>query len=84
VSSEPGAGQPDWKHIPVAYGHAPIQSPRPRNLDEMIRVAEAIATDMDFARIDLYSDGKSNIRFGEITLVPGNACSRFSDFRFDK
>ena len=39
----------------------------------MIRVAEAIAGDMEFARVDLYSDGKSRIRFGEITFTPGNA-----------
>jgi hypothetical protein len=74
---------PDWKHIPVAYRHAPIQRARPQNLDNMIRVAEAIAEGMEFARIDLYSDGKSRITFGEITFTPGNACSRFSDFNFD-
>jgi TupA-like ATPgrasp len=75
---------PSWKHIPVAYRHAPIQRERPDNLDQMIRVAETIANGMDFARIDLYSDGKRNIKFGEITFTPGNAVSRFSDPRFDK
>jgi len=49
----------------------------------MIRVAEAIAGDMEFARVDLYSDGKSRIRFGEITFTPGNA-AHFSDFKFDQ
>jgi hypothetical protein len=73
----------DWTHIPVAYRHAPIQRPRPQNLDEMIRVAEAIAKGMEFARVDLYSDGKSRIRFGEITFTPGDARSRFSDPKFD-
>jgi hypothetical protein len=74
---------PDWKHIPVAYRHAPIQRPRPRNLKDMIRVAETIGNGMDFVRIDLYSDGK-RIKFGEITFTPGNACFPFSDFRFDR
>ena len=74
---------PQWEHIPVAYRHAPIQRPRPQNLEDMIHVAEAIANGMEFARVDLYSDGKSRIRFGEITFAPGNACSRFSDFKFD-
>ena len=64
---------PDWEHIPAAYRHAPIMRARPRNLEDMIRVAEAIAGDMDFARVDLYSDGKSRVRFGEITFTPGNA-----------
>jgi TupA-like ATPgrasp len=75
---------PDWKHIPVAYRHAPIQRARPGNLEDMIGVAEAIAEGMEFARVDLYSDRKSRIRFGEITFTPGNACSRFSDFKFDR
>jgi len=75
---------PDWKHIPVAYKHAPIQRARPGNLEDMIGVAEAIAEGMEFARVDLYSDRKSRIRFGEITFTLGNACSRFSDFKFDR
>ena len=76
---------PDWTHIPVAYApsDAPIQRPRPQNLEEMIRVAEAIAEGMEFARVDLYSDGKSKIKFGEITFTPGDALCRFSDFKFD-
>jgi hypothetical protein len=74
---------PDWIHIPVAYRHAPIQCARPRNLQDMIRIAEAIAEGMEFARVDLYSDRKSRIRFGEITFTPGNACLRFSDFKLD-
>ncbi len=75
---------PSWKHIPVAYKLEPIQRERPDNLDLMIHVAETIAKAMDFVRIDLYSDGKRNIKFGEITFTPGNAESRFSDIRFDK
>ena len=56
---------------------------RPRNLENMIRVAEAIAGDMEFARVDLYTDGSSRIKFGEITFTPGNA-AHFSDFEFDQ
>jgi hypothetical protein len=75
---------PDWKYIPVNYGEAAIQRPRPRNLEDMIRVAEVIAADMDFMRVDLYSDGNSRIKFGEITLTPGNGGLHFSDFKFDQ
>jgi TupA-like ATPgrasp len=74
---------PDWKQIPVAYKHAPIQCARPDNLEEMIRVAQAIADGMDFARVDLYSDRKSRIRFGEITLTPGDARLSFADATLD-
>ena len=75
---------PDWKLLPVTYGEAPVERARPLNLKDMIRVAEAIAGDMEFARVDLYSDGNSRIRFGEITFIPGNAGLHFSDFRLDQ
>jgi hypothetical protein len=74
---------PDWKHIPVAFRAPPIQCPRPHNLEDVIRIAEAIAGEMDFARIDLYTDGNSRIKFGEITHAPGNANNHWSDFKFD-
>jgi TupA-like ATPgrasp len=84
-----------WKQIPVGYGERePIQYQRPENLDEMIAIAETITRPMQFARIDLYSDGKRNIKFGEITFTPGNALSRYTrrssrgtyreDFAFDR
>jgi hypothetical protein len=84
-----------WKHIPVSYsGRKPLQYQRPENLDEMIAIAETITKSMQFARIDLYSDCKRNIKFGEITFTPGNALSRYTrrswlgsyreDFAFDK
>jgi hypothetical protein len=75
---------PSWKHFPVGYKHEPIERERPGNLDEMIGVAETIAKDMEFARVDLYSDGKHDIKFGEITFAPGDATSRFSDPKFDR
>ena len=78
-----GFYHPSWQHIPVAYTKEPIQRERPHNLDEMLRIAEAIAHGMEFARIDLYSDRKSKIIFGEITFTPSNAGARFSDPKFD-
>jgi TupA-like ATPgrasp len=75
---------PAWEHIHVAFRHEPIQRDRPPNLEDMIHVAETIAAGLEFARVDLYSDRKSAIKFGEITFTPGNACLRFSDFRFDR
>jgi len=74
---------PDWKLLPVTYGERPVERPRPRNLEDMIRVAEAVAGAMDFVRIDLYSDGNSKIFVGEITFFPGNAGLHFSDFKLD-
>jgi hypothetical protein len=75
---------PDWTYIPVNYGETPVRRPRPRNLEEMICIAEAIAQEVDFVRVDLYSDADTRIVFGEITFAPGNAGLHFSDFRMDQ
>jgi hypothetical protein len=50
------------------YGQ-PVQ--RPQNLDEAITIAEALATDFSFIRVDLYLM-KDHIYFGELTNYPGN------------
>lgn len=75
---------PDWQYIPVNYGEEPIHRARPGNLEDMVRIAEIVARDMEFVRIDLYSDGNSRIKFSEITSFPGNGTLHFSDFKFDQ
>jgi len=43
--------------------------PRPKNLNEMIRIAEILSADFKFVRVDTYNlDGK--IFFGELTFTP--------------
>ena len=74
---------PSWKRFPVDYGRELAYRRRPENLPDMVRVAETIAAELDFARIDLYSDGQRVVKFGEITFFPGNALDRLSDFQFD-
>jgi hypothetical protein len=74
---------PEWNRLPVLYGYPQAERARPENLGDIIRVAETIARDFDFVRIDLNSDGRRVIRFGEITFTPNNAMRRFSDFQFD-
>ena len=74
---------PSWKQFPVDYGRELADSDRPGNLADMVRVAETIAAGLEFARIDLYSDCKRVVKFGEITFTPGNSLDRFSDFQFD-
>jgi hypothetical protein len=82
-----GCGQydPSWNHLPVQFGTYEIaQVERPANLGAMIKAAETLAAGLEFARIDLYSDRKSIIKFGEITLTPSNANQRYADFQFDR
>lgn len=42
---------------------------KPANLNEMIVIAETLASGIDLVRVDLYSNG-TRIWFGEITLTP--------------
>lgn len=61
-----------WEPIPEYYrGNATATKllPRPKNLEEMILIAEHLADGIDLVRVDLYSNG-SRIWFGEITLTP--------------
>ena len=67
--------QPSWPN-----GRA---VPRPEALPEMIRVAETLAADFPYARIDLfYCRGK--VYFGEITFYHGGAFERFDPPEFDR
>ena len=56
---------------------------KPRLLDEMIVVAEKIASGFDFCRVDLYCPDNKKIIFGEITLTPGSGLSPFYPRKWD-
>jgi hypothetical protein len=64
----------DWGHRYRPGG----QVCRPDNLDEMIEIAEALATDPDYVRIDLYSLNSARIVFGEITFCPAAGYAKFT------
>ncbi|MDE6498670.1 MAG: carbonic anhydrase [Muribaculaceae bacterium] len=54
----------------------------PANIDEMVRVAESLAAEFPFVRVDLYNvDGK--IYFGELTFYPASGYSRYEPDSFD-
>jgi hypothetical protein len=76
---------PDWRRLEAGPAPTPPAPtlPRPDNLAALIETAERLAQGLDFVRVDLYSDGVSRIRFGELTLTPNNANVRFTDFAFD-
>jgi TupA-like ATPgrasp len=59
---------PDWTPIPATYGFAKHEDPpsAPRALEEMIAVAEALGSETDFVRVDLY-DVDGRMIFGELT-----------------
>jgi hypothetical protein len=69
---------PGWHKLPFALKH-PLEEadvPRPRYLAKMIRAAEALARDFDFARVDFY-ELPEGPKFGEITFMPGSGFEAF-------
>lgn len=56
---------------------------RPAALAEMVRVAETLAVDFPYARIDLF-DCRGKVYFGEITFYHGGAFERFDPPEFDR
>lgn len=65
--------------------HYPVDNEeirKPLSLDKMIFLAETIAKDLNFARIDFYEIG-GNPYFGEVTFFPGDGFEEFSPEEWD-
>lgn len=63
----------DWTPLPyefVGKWKRDLTIARPARLDEMRDVAEMLAGDLDFVRVDLYSPDDERVVFGEMTLAP--------------
>ena len=74
----------DWNRMPFER-HYPADRKAisaPKSLNVMIDLAEKLARDLTFVRIDFYeADGKPY--FGEITLSPGSGCEEFTPDEWD-
>lgn len=64
------------------YPNSEEEITRPPNLDEMIEVAEKLASEFNFIRVDLYSVN-NRIYFGELTNFPGNGFISYEPDSFD-
>jgi len=74
-----------WRQLAVEYGAPCSAEPRqaPAQLRQMIKLAEILGRDFDFARIDLYLvEGK--IFFGELTHYPNAGLVGFRPREFDR
>lgn len=56
---------------------------RPECFNEMVEIAETLAKDTDFMRIDLYITADNRIIFGELTHTPGRGESPFDPRKID-
>jgi hypothetical protein len=75
----------NWRQLNVEFVSPRSSKPRqqPAELGEMIRIAEVLGHDFEFARIDLYLiDGK--IFFGEVTHYPNRGLMPFKPREFDR
>ena len=58
-----------WKKLECTKEKQKFDIIKPKNFDNMIKIAEKLAEDFKFVRVDLYNiDGK--IYFGELTFTP--------------
>jgi hypothetical protein len=75
----------DWNRLEWWFTREPLPGPfpRPERLDDMIAAAEAVASDLDHARVDFYDLG-SEIRIGEITLYSWSGRSKFTPRSADR
>ncbi|MEF2246817.1 ATP-grasp fold amidoligase family protein [Paenibacillus sp. IITD108] len=74
----------NWSYLDVSTDHANIGDiiPRPDGLDEMLKVANLLAQDFPFVRVDLYWIN-SRVYFGELTFYPWAGYVKFSPDEFD-
>ncbi len=75
----------NFKHIPVSIRHLAIGKvcDRPPAFELMLEAAEAIASDLLFARVDYYVTESGKVYLGEVTLCPANGAIYYSDPDFD-
>lgn len=84
-------GQPTEAYFDREFKRLPVGSScrkdaevteKPQNFEEMLDIAEALASGVDFLRVDLYNvDGR--IFFGEFTLYPASGLYRYEPTSFD-
>lgn len=74
----------EWNLMPFyrVYPNSGLSFSKPAFYDEMIAIAERLATGLDFLRVDFYvSNGKLYV--GELTLFPGSGFEPFTPSYYD-
>lgn len=76
----------NWKLQPFTrekHKNSSKQIKKPKNLDEMLKIAEKLSKDIPFVRVDLYEiNGKTY--FGELTFYPSSGFEGFEPEEYDK
>ena len=74
----------NWDLCPFIfiYPNNSLKLKRPENLEKMIEIAETLAGEMPFVRVDLYNLS-SKIYFGEMTFTPESGLGKFEPAEWD-
>lgn len=74
----------EWNRMPFTrhYPQSKMDIPKPKQLKEMISIAEELSCNIPFVRIDLY-DVNDRIYFGEYTFFPGSGFEEFTPEKWD-
>jgi len=74
----------DWKRMPFErhYPAGKVEIEKPRTYDEMVELAEKLAMNIPFVRVDFY-EILGKIYFGELTFSPGSGFEEFSPSEWD-
>lgn len=74
----------DWNELPFERYHKKSIVPisKPNKLAEMVRLAEKLAKNIDFVRVDFY-EIENEIYFGEMTFYPGSGLEPFQPEKWD-
>lgn len=74
----------DWNLLPFTrqYDNIPYEVKRPVTFEKMIKLAENLASNFQFVRVDFYSINEK-IYFGEMTFFPGNGWAKFNPIEWD-
>ena len=69
----------DWEKLPFTYLNPPMdgEAAKPEKLDEIIQIAEELASGIPFVRVDFYVLETGNILFGEETFYPCGGLEKF-------
>lgn len=73
----------EWRMLPLGEAMPDTPPPPPKQLAQMIEIAETLGKEFDFIRVDLYEINGDSIYFGELTLAPGSGLSRIEPSNFD-
>lgn len=74
----------DWNVLPFSFYNPQPEEPypRPKGLVQMIELAEILAKDLNYVRVDFFNlNGR--IYFGELTFTPNNGDAKFDPPEYD-